>query len=294
MSTIEIARKFLQPLIQKQSLTNELIVIGVSGPQGSGKTYLSSHLRERLQQLFPQLHCVDISIDDFYLSFEDQLKLAIENPTNWLVSGRGPPGTHDIELMNDTMSKLRKKLPNISIPRYNKSAHEGRGDRAPISEWVHIGAKPVDVVILEGWFTGYTAIETSEDLANMWSNIKSEKSPKFDKIRLQDIEFINSKLKEYQETWKLFDAFVYITTDSIDNVYHWRQQQEHALIQSKGTGMTDEEVQLFVDRYMPSYYLYYDKLAEKGCGSTKHNCRIKIDLARQVISFRGLNQGALL
>lgn len=39
-----------------------------------------------------------VSYDDFYLTHEDQQKVASENPDNKFLQGRGTAGTHDMKL----------------------------------------------------------------------------------------------------------------------------------------------------------------------------------------------------
>ena len=38
--------------------------------------------------------------------------------------------------------------------RYDKSSHEGQGDRAPDTKWQQVKGK-VDVVLFEGWMLGF-------------------------------------------------------------------------------------------------------------------------------------------
>lgn len=56
-----------------------------------GKTTLVKALAETLQER-EGLNTLVVSIDDFYLTHEDQLKLAEENSDNALVQYRGEPG----------------------------------------------------------------------------------------------------------------------------------------------------------------------------------------------------------
>ena len=66
-------------------------VIGLNGVQGVGKTTLVRALAATLQQR-ELLSTLVVSIDDFYLSHADQLRLAEAHPTNGLVQCRGEPG----------------------------------------------------------------------------------------------------------------------------------------------------------------------------------------------------------
>lgn len=67
------------------------LVVGLNGVQGVGKTTLVAALTAALAQAgVPAVAC---SIDDFYLTREDQVALARAHPDNALVQHRGQPST---------------------------------------------------------------------------------------------------------------------------------------------------------------------------------------------------------
>lgn len=66
-------------------------IVGLNGVQGVGKTTLVRALAETLQQC-EGLETLVVSIDDFYLTHDDQLALAATHPGNSLVQVRGEPG----------------------------------------------------------------------------------------------------------------------------------------------------------------------------------------------------------
>jgi len=69
--------------------------------------------------------------------------------------------THDLDLGRRTLEALRDlnqgASPGVRVPQYDKSAHEGRGDRAEESSWPVVEA-PLDVVLFEGWMLGFSPI----------------------------------------------------------------------------------------------------------------------------------------
>ena len=70
---------------------------------------------------------------------------------------RGQAGTHDIGLARQTLEQLKtatSESSEVGLVRYDKSSHEGRGDRAPDSKWQQVKGK-VDVVLFEGWMLGF-------------------------------------------------------------------------------------------------------------------------------------------
>lgn len=80
--------------------------LGISAPQGCGKTTIVSEL----EKLFGRdgLRCASVSIDDFYLSHAAQQDVSAAHPANRLLKGRGNAGTHDLTLGNETLTSLRR------------------------------------------------------------------------------------------------------------------------------------------------------------------------------------------
>lgn len=72
-------------------------VIGLQGPQGSGKSTISRIISNFFKK-FVSLRCESVSIDDFYLTYDERKKQGIEF--------RGPPGTHDLDLLNQFYSQF--------------------------------------------------------------------------------------------------------------------------------------------------------------------------------------------
>nr|DAD33872.1 TPA_asm: hypothetical protein HUJ06_012723 [Nelumbo nucifera] len=108
-----------------------------------------------------------ISIDDFYLTVEDQAELQEENSGNALLEGlvlsifvnfclhylRGNAGSHDLHLSVETLMdlcRLTKEGMKMKLSRYNKSAFGGRGDRSDPSTWPEVEG-PLAPILFEGW-----------------------------------------------------------------------------------------------------------------------------------------------
>ena len=66
------------------------LIIGLNGMQGVGKTTLVAALAAALEK--DGINTLICSIDDFYLSHEDQLSLARDHADNALMQHRGEPG----------------------------------------------------------------------------------------------------------------------------------------------------------------------------------------------------------
>lgn len=66
------------------------LIIGLNGMQGAGKTTLVAALAAALEK--ENTATLVCSIDDFYLTHDDQQALARENASNALLQHRGEPG----------------------------------------------------------------------------------------------------------------------------------------------------------------------------------------------------------
>lgn len=238
--------------------------IGLNGVQGAGKSVLVSIIKNLLQNPPYNLHTVVFSLDDLYLTHEDQLILAKQHPDNPLLQHRGQPSTHDIPLAIETFESLKQGKPT-KIPQYNKAAFSGKGDRAPESEWETVNTDPsklAQVVLFEGWCVGFRPLDESTLRQTHSEAVTAAQAPgstyqgRLGFNTLQSVTDVNESLKRYDAITDQLDAFVHIDAEDPQYVYRWRLQQEEGLRLKKGSGMTDEEVRIFVDGYYPAYELY--------------------------------------
>lgn len=89
--------------------------LGISAPQGCGK----STLVEQLEQLLAWLGttAASVSIDDFYLTNAEQNALAAANPDNRLLALRGNAGSHDLKLGREALQQLKGcTQPGATVP----------------------------------------------------------------------------------------------------------------------------------------------------------------------------------
>jgi len=261
------------------------LFIGISGSQGSGKTTLNRELVKKLKSPPYNLSIINTSLDDFYLTNREQNELAKINDGNELLKYRGSPGTHDVILGEKIFRKLKNSEKNILIPKYNKALKNGRGDRAPENEW-KIASPPYDIIIFEGWMLGFKSLK-DDILTKIIPNTKYAKRYPIDHLLK-----INSNLKKIENLWyPYFDVFIHIYNDNLENVYHWRLEQEEELRKKENNpkaGLTKEQVFDFVDRYMPSYELYLHDLYENGFFNEKNrkHLQLVINNKRELISYK--------
>ena len=125
---LRIAQTWFIPLIDRilecKAASDLPLVIGVNGSQGSGKTTLADLVVSILEQVHG-LRALSLSIDDFYLTRAERVRLAVT--IHPLLATRGVPGTHDIELACRTLERLQRFSEPVAVPRFDKS----RDDRFP-------------------------------------------------------------------------------------------------------------------------------------------------------------------
>jgi pantothenate kinase-related protein Tda10 len=90
--------------LQLQTARAVAVQIGLSAPQGSGKSTIVSELELLLEH--EGLRCAVVSIDDFYLTHTELTALGEAHKGNWLLQGRGHAGTHDLALGTQTLKDL--------------------------------------------------------------------------------------------------------------------------------------------------------------------------------------------
>ncbi|ORX60917.1 P-loop containing nucleoside triphosphate hydrolase protein [Piromyces finnis] len=261
------------------------LFIGISGSQGSGKTTLNRELVKTLKSEPYNLSIVNISLDDLYLTNKEQNEVAKANADNELLRYRGSPGTHDVEFGKKIFNQLKNMESNISIPTYNKALKNGRGDRSPESEWQNV-SPPFDIVIFEGWMVGFKSLN-NDVISELHPKTKYAKKYPYESIRT-----INSNLKKMEESlYPYFDVFIHLYNDELENVYHWRLEQEEELRKRENNpnaGLTKEQVFDFVDRYMPSYELYLPELYKNGFfnDNSKRHLQLVINSKRELVSHK--------
>jgi len=230
--------------VAKSAPVRRPALIGLTCPQGGGKTTLLETLRHVMAS--EGRRCVSISIDDFYLPFEEQEAMSHRFSGNHLLQGRGNPGTHDVGLATSTLHSLLKcgLGERVRVPRYDKSLRGAKGDRLPEGQWTEVEG-PLDAVLFEGWCLGFRPVPCEA-------------------VQDPNLLPINLFLAEQFDQWcPLMDAFVVIQVDDHRWVFEWRREAEHQMIAQGKPGMTDEEVERFCSRYMPSYAQYLPGLYTK-------------------------------
>jgi D-glycerate 3-kinase len=182
----------------------------------SGKTHLTRILQKELNSPH-DFQIAVLSIDDLYLDHDGLV--------NILWTGRGQPGTHDIKLGANILQKLflinQSHSAEVELPVFEKTLFNGEGDRLPSNDprnpKIKIKAPPrLDIVIFEGWCTGFSIDETSL-INNLYKYLLSQTdgfdgTDLFDHsiLKKDDLLAVNRALRDYDQMWKWFTCFIQV------------------------------------------------------------------------------------
>ena len=220
LSYLEAADQWFSPLvnsiINNYNPNNATKIIGINGCQGSGKSTLADYLctvvAERLE-----VSTVSLSLDDFYLTKAERIKLA--RTVHPLLETRGVPGTHDVQLAIDCIESLATGKKTV-ITRFDKSID----DRAPIKS-LKVKEGKVGLIVLEGWCLGAQS-ENAEKLSQPINSLEKQ-----DDSEAIWRNYVNNAIQnEYQPLFNLADTLIMLQAPSFDTVYHWRLEQEKKMI----------------------------------------------------------------
>ena len=214
-----------------------MVVLGLSGPQGSGKSTLVAALHRHMAAR--AIATVTLSLDDLYRTRAERQRLA--EHVHPLLITRGVPGTHDVALGLATLAALARGEP-VPVPRFDKA----RDDRRPVDTWDRAPAH-TRLVLFEGWCLGARA-QTAAALEQPINALEAEEDP--DAIWRGHV---NAALAgDYADLWAQIDTMAQLRAPDFATVVAWRQQQEAALRSVAGNApgvMDDTAVIRFVAHY---------------------------------------------
>ncbi len=218
-------------------------IVGVNGSQGSGKSTLSDFLALLLEE-GAGLRAAVLSIDDFYLTRAERQALgATVHP---LFATRGVPGTHDVGLALDVLSRLARGDAGVSVPRFDKAAD----DRHPESAWTTY-EEPLDLVLFEGWCVGCRP----QDPADLQQPVNRLEADEDSEGRWRG--YVNDQLSSSYAEWVgRLDRLLMLEVPSFECVLGWRTQQEAELIadleaqgKDRALAMTPPQIERFIAHY---------------------------------------------
>jgi D-glycerate 3-kinase len=211
----------------------DLLVVGICGAQGSGKSTLVAHLASQLEAAGRRV--ATLSLDDLYRTRAERAKLAEQ--VHPLFATRGVPGTHDVTLGLATIAALERGEA-AALPRFDKA----RDDRMPEADWPR-APQDTQILLLEGWCLGavpqvelsvpVNALEAEEDPDAVWRG------------------HANAALAGvYRDLFTRIDLLVLLAAPGWEVVAQWREQQEADLRMKGGPAvMSTAEVAGFIQHY---------------------------------------------
>ncbi|MBW2500155.1 MAG: hypothetical protein JRF61_22965 [Deltaproteobacteria bacterium] len=203
--------------------------VGLGGGQGAGKSTLARLVAEACTRLGIST-CV-LGLDDFYLDRSARRRLA--ESTHPLLETRGPPGTHDVALLRETLQSLERPQ-EVEIPTFDKGLDDRAGGR-------RVGG-PFDLVVLEGWCVGAAPLDPNS-LATPCNALEAREDPTGQWRR-----FMAAQLAElYAPLWEEIEAWVMLGVPDLESVRRWRAQQEAALPSDRR--MDAEALERFVQHF---------------------------------------------
>ena len=93
-----------QVLEGKEDESEGAVCVGMSLPQGGGKTTLSNCMVSAMATL--NIKTAVVSYDDFYKTHAELKQVKVQNDGNFYLSGRGVAGTHSLDLGADTLEQM--------------------------------------------------------------------------------------------------------------------------------------------------------------------------------------------
>ncbi|WP_336979836.1 kinase [Brevundimonas nasdae] len=239
-------------------------ILGIAGSQGSGKSTLAKAVAERFGG-------ASLSLDDIYLTKAERAALAVR--VHPLFATRGPPGTHDLGLLNRLLDRLQTAGPDdlTPLPHFDKLAD----DRAAEADWPVVQGRP-RVIVLEGWCLGATpqaegdlvapinALEARQDVGGEWRRA------------------VNAALGQpYARLRARLDALIFLKAPGFDVVLDWRCEQEAGLI-GQDTVSSERRAALAV------FIQHYERLSRHMMtGGVEADLIVALDRERGVRGLEG-------
>lgn len=235
-------------------------LIGVVGAQGSGKTTLA-------RAAATAFGAAQISIDDVYLTRAEREALARD--LHPLFITRGPPGTHDLGLLQRLIDALSAAGPDDAtlIPDFDK-----RGDdRWPIERWRAFTGRP-SAVLIDAWCLG----ASPEDAAALAAPVNA-----LERTRDVDARWrteVNRRVAtDYAAFAARFDAIVFLQAPSFDVVLDWRAQQEADLLGVDAAALPAGERERLAD-----FIQYFERITRRMlAGGVRADVTVALDADRR-------------
>lgn len=239
-------------------------LIAVVGAQGSGKTTLARAAAERFG-------AAQISIDDVYLIRAEREAMARDVHPLFLT--RGPPGTHDLMLLQGLIDTLSTAGPDEEtwIPDFDK-----RGDdRRPVEAWRVFRGRP-SAILIDAWCLAARP-ESGAELARPINPLEEAGDPDGDWRRAVN-GFVGGAYADFADR---FDAVLYLRAPSFDVVLDWRCQQEADLL-----GVAPADLPAAERERLAGFIQYFERITRRMLdGGVSADVVVTLDRNRLPVSM---------
>jgi D-glycerate 3-kinase len=240
-------------------------LIAIVGAQGCGKTTLARAAADRFG-------AAQISIDDVYLTRAGREAMARE--VHPLFVHRGPPGTHDLGLLQGLIDALSAAGPDDKtlIPDFDK-----RGDdRWPVDRWRRFTGRP-SAILIDAWCLGALPGDAAA-LAEPLNPLEREQDP--DGRWRRAVEgFVAGP---YADFTGRFDAILFLQAPDFDVVLDWRAQQEADLL-----GLAPADLPPGERRRLAGFIQYFERITRRMLADgVRQSVTVKLDRNRQPLSVQ--------
>lgn len=251
----------VETLISRHSRPGHVPLIAIAGSQGSGKTTLARAVAARTG-------AAHLSLDDVYLTRVERVDRA--RTVHPLFATRGPPGTHDLALLNRVIDSLSAAGPEARtpLPAFDKLAD----DRLAPDRWPVFAGRPTGI-LLDGWCLGarpqpeaaliapVNALEREQDADGRWRRA------------------VNDRLaRPYGAVFARFDALLFLKAPGFEVVLDWRCEQEAGL-----RGLAPADLPPAVRERMAGFISYFERITRSMIeGAVAADVVASLDRARRV------------
>lgn len=239
-------------------------LIAVVGAQGSGKTTLAREAAARFA-------AAQISIDDVYLTRAEREAMAREVHSLFLT--RGPPGTHDLVLLQRLIDALSTAEPDDEtlIPDFDK-----RGDdRRPVERWRALRGRPA-AILIDAWCLGAPP-EPEAALAEPLNALERDEDPDARWRRA-----VNGLVAgPYADFAAGFDAVLFLRAPGFEVVLDWRSQQEADLL-----GVAPDDLPHDERRRLARFIQYFERITRRMLtDGVRSSVTVQLDRNRQPVAL---------
>lgn len=267
-----------QALSARAARPGQMIVLGLCGAQGSGKSTTARVVQYALQKL-AGLSVATLSLDDLYLSRAARATLA--RGVHPLFATRGVPGTHDVARGLAVIAGLAGAGADTvtSLPRFDKATDEP----LPADAEPRVAGRP-DVLMFEGWCVGARAepvgalatpvnvLERDEDPAGRWRG------------------YVNAQLAEvYPRLFGCIHRLVLLRAPRFECVAAWRQEQEHKLAaRVRAAAQAGAALRIMSDAELARFVMHYERVTRHVIADMPSYADLVVELneARDVLGLR--------